>query len=82
VATSNLEIVISAKDHASGILGGIGGAIGKIGKVVAGMAIGAAVAGITAMGAALALSVKEAMEAQYNSIYGAVYDILSKRFKP
>jgi len=64
VATSNLEIVISAKDHASGILGGIGGAIGKIGKVVAGMAIGAAVAGITAMGAALALSVKEAMEAQ------------------
>ena len=64
MAQSKLEIVIEAVDRATGVFGGIGRAIGGFGKILGGLALGAAVAGVTAIGGALALSIKEAMEAQ------------------
>lgn len=57
---STVEIIINAKDNASGVLRGVAGTIGNIAKVAG----AAALAGGAALGAFLASSVKDAMEAE------------------
>jgi len=60
MARTSLEIVIDAKDNASGVLGRLGGGLNSL----AGIAAGAAVAGFAALAGGIALSVGEAMEAE------------------
>ena len=55
-----VEIIVKATDRASGALGNIGDKLGGLGKIALGVVGG----GIAALGAGLALSVSEAMEAQ------------------
>lgn len=62
-----LEILITAEDAASGVFKGIQGAAGSLGNILGGLlTVGAAgaTAAIGALGAGLALSFKEAMDAQ------------------
>lgn len=65
--SETVEIVINARDNASGVLGGISGGIKSLGNIAATVAkAGLAVfaAGVTAVGTGLAYSLKQAMEAQ------------------
>ena len=49
MATEKLDLIVSATDHASSVLGGIGQSLSSIGKIAGGLALG----GIAAMGAGL-----------------------------
>lgn len=65
--SETVEIIINAKDNASGTLGGISGGIKSLGNMAATVAkAGLAVfaAGVAAVGTGLAYSLKQAMEAQ------------------
>lgn len=60
MSRTNLEIIVDAKDNASGVLGRLGGGLSSL----AGIAAGVAVAGFAALGAGIASSINEAMKAQ------------------
>lgn len=63
----NLEIIITASDQASRVLGGVGDAAGKLGGALGGalkIGLAGAAAGLTGLGAGIAFSVKGAMEAE------------------
>ncbi len=55
-----VNLIFRATDQTKGVLNGLGSALGGLGKIALGVAAG----GIALLGAGLALSVKEAMEAQ------------------
>jgi hypothetical protein len=67
MADYKVSVVISGKDEASGVIGGIKGALGGLGDIAKGaltVGLGAATAGLGALGAVLFTSTKAAMEAQ------------------
>ena len=60
MADPKVNILITATDKTKGVFSGVGNALGNLGKV----ALTAGAVGLAAVGAGLAFSVKEAMEAQ------------------
>jgi hypothetical protein len=60
LSQATLELLIALKDNASAGLGSLGGALGNVGLVAG----GAALAGVTALGAAIVVGTKDALEAR------------------